>query len=75
MFLPVSGRARLTAARAVVVHPRRETGTDVVLLQPGTADYAFATGCSPDGGRHGLFALGRGLTIDGPEADQREPGA
>ena len=51
---------------------RRETETDLVPIQPGTADFAFAHGWSPDGGRHGLFALGKGLIIDGPE---REPGA
>jgi hypothetical protein len=38
-------------------------------LEPGTADEPFAQGWSLDGGRHGLFTLGSGRIIDGPDRE------
>jgi len=61
-------RGRVSLEAAVDKAPPVEV---LAGLEPGTADEAVARGWSPDGGRHGLFALGQGVIIDDGPAEQQ----
>lgn len=53
------------------LRPRDIPTFGLPLIIVAGADEAFARGWSPDGGRHGLFALGQGVIIDnGPTERQ-----